>query len=268
MSDVLSRIIAGKREEVARAQQARPWGLVERAASEATQPRGFIAALERAAQSGRFGLIAEIKKASPSAGLIRPDFDPPVLARAYAQGGATCLSVLTDGPDFQGEAAHLIAARNACTLPVLRKDFIVDPYQVVEARGMGADCILLIMAALSDDQARELEATAHGRGLDVLVEVHNREELERALRLRTRLIGINNRDLKTLKTDIATTEQLAALVPKEKRLVSESGLSTPDDLVRMHRAGVACFLIGEALMRQPDVAAATAKILSKEPAQA
>jgi indole-3-glycerol phosphate synthase len=224
MSDVLTRIIAGKREEVARAQQAKPWGLVERAAAEATPPRGFLAALEHAAQAGRFGLIAEIKKASPSAGLIRPDFDPPALARAYAQGGATCLSVLTDGPDFRGEAAHLIAARDACKLPVLRKDFIIDPYQVLEARGMGADCILLIMAALSDSQARELEATAHGRGLDVLVEVHNREELERALRLRTRLIGINNRDLKTLKTDIATTEQLAALVPKEKRLVSESGL--------------------------------------------
>jgi indole-3-glycerol phosphate synthase len=268
MSDVLTRIIAGKREEVARAQQSRPWGLVERAASEATPPRGFIAALERAAQSGRFGLIAEIKKASPSAGLIRPDFDPPSLARAYAQGGATCLSVLTDGPDFQGEAAHLTAARNACKLPVLRKDFIIDPYQVVEARGMGADCILLIMAALSDEEARVLEATAHGRGLDVLVEVHNREELDRALKLRTRLIGINNRNLKTLKTDIATTEQLAALVPKERRLVSESGLAAPDDLVRMHRAGVDCFLIGEALMRQADVAAATAKILSKEPAQA
>jgi indole-3-glycerol phosphate synthase len=268
MSDVLARIIAGKRDEVARARQARPWGDVERAASEATPPRGFIAALEHAAQAGRFGLIAEIKKASPSAGLIRADFDPPALARAYAQGGATCLSVLTDGPDFQGEAAHLTAARNACKLPVLRKDFIVDPYQVVEARGMGADCILLIMAALSDSEARGLEATAHGRGLDVLVEVHNREELERALRLRTRLIGINNRDLKTLKTDLATTKQLAASVPKEKRLVSESGLSTPDDLVRMHRADVSCFLIGEALMRQPDVAAATAKILSKELAKA
>jgi len=268
MSDVLARIIAGKREEVARARQVRPWGDVERAASEATPPRGFIAALERATQSGRYGLIAEIKKASPSAGLIRADFDPAALARAYAQGGATCLSVLTDGPDFQGEAAHLVAARNACKLPVLRKDFIFDPYQVVEARGMGADCVLIIMAALSDDEARTLEATAHGRGMDVLVEVHNREELERALRLRTRLIGINNRDLKTLSTDIATTEQLAALVPKNKRLVSESGLASPADLARMHRAGVSCFLIGEALMRQADVAAATAKILSKEPAQA
>jgi indole-3-glycerol phosphate synthase len=268
MSDVLARIIAGKREEVARARQSRPWGDVERAASEATPPRGFIAALEHAAQAGRFGLIAEIKKASPSAGLIRADFDPSALARAYAQGGATCLSVLTDGPDFQGEPAHLTVARDACKLPVLRKDFIVDPYQVVEARGMGADCVLLIMAALSDAEARELEATAHGRGLDVLVEVHNREELERALRLRTRLIGINNRDLKTLKTDIATTEQLAASVPTEKRLVSESGLSTPEDLARMHRAGVSCFLIGEALMRQPDVAMATTKILSREPAQA
>jgi indole-3-glycerol phosphate synthase len=264
MSDVLARIIARKREEVERARQAKPWGLVERAASEATPPRGFLAALEHAAQAGRFGLIAEIKKASPSAGLIRADFDPPALARAYAQGGATCLSVLTDGPDFQGEAAHLIAARNACKLPVLRKDFIIDPYQVTEARAMGADCILLIMAAVSDAEAAALERAAHERGMDVLVEVHDAEELRRALPLKTRLVGVNNRNLKTLKTDLAVTETLASLLPKDRILVSESGLNTPADLTRMARVGARTFLIGEALMRQRDVAAATRALL--EPA--
>lgn len=268
MSDVLARICEGKRVEVARAKAARPLADIERAAREALPPRGFIAALERALAAGRYGLIAEIKKASPSAGLIRPDFDPPSLARAYAQGGATCLSVLTDGPDFQGEGAHLIAARGACTLPVLRKDFILDPYQVVEARALGADCILLIMAALSDGEAAALEETARQLGLDVLVEVHDRAELERALKLKTRLIGINNRNLKTLKTDIATTAQLAGLVGKDRLLVSESGLASPADLARMQRVGVSCFLIGEALMRQTDVAAATAKLLAKELAQA
>lgn len=264
MSDVLARICDGKRQEVARAKAARPLGEVERAARSASPPRGFIAALERGVAAGRYGLIAEIKKASPSAGLIRPDFDPPTLARAYAQGGATCLSVLTDGPDFQGEPAHLIAARAACDLPVLRKDFIVDPYQVVEARAIGADCILLIMAALTDADAAALESVARDWGLDVLVEVHNREELDRALKLKTRLIGINNRNLKTLKTDIATTEELAGFVGKERLLVSESGLASPADLARMNRAGVSCFLVGEALMRQADVAAATAKLLAQE----
>jgi indole-3-glycerol phosphate synthase len=264
MSDVLQRICDGKRVEIARAKEQKTWADVERAAAEATPPRGFIAALNRAVDDGSYGLIAEIKKASPSAGLIRLDFDPAALARSYANGGATCLSVLTDGPDFQGDPAHFTAARAACNLPVLRKDFILDPYQVVEARGMGADCILLIMAALSDGEARTLEATAHGRGMDVLVEVHNRAELEQALRLRTRLIGINNRDLKTLKTDIATTEALAALVPKERLVVSESGLARPADLARMAKAGVSCFLIGEALMRQPDVAAATRALLQRD----
>jgi indole-3-glycerol phosphate synthase len=268
MSDVLARIIAGKRKEVARAQEAVPLRVVERQARETSTPRGFIAALERSVAAGRYGLIAEIKKASPSAGLIRADFDPPALAQAYAQGGATCLSVLTDGPDFQGEASFLTAARHACTLPALRKDFMIDPYQVVEARAIGADCILLIMAALDDNEAARLEAIAHEWDLDVLVEVHDREELERALKLKTRLIGINNRNLKTLKTDIATTEQLAALVPKERLVISESGLATPADLARMHRAGVSCFLIGEALMRQDDVAAATTTLLAKEPAKA
>jgi indole-3-glycerol phosphate synthase len=264
MSDVLERICAGKRVEVARAKIERPLAVLEREAAEAAPSRGFIGALDRAAASGRYGLIAEIKKASPSAGLIRADFDPPALAQAYAQGGATCLSVLTDRPDFQGEPAYLMAARAACTLPVLRKDFMIDPYQVVEARAMGADCILLIMAALTDTEARYLERLATSFGMDVLAEVHNREELDRALQLETRLIGINNRNLKTLKTDIATTEDLAALVPKERRLVSESGLATPVDLARMAKAGVGCFLIGEALMRQDDVAAATAKLLAKD----
>ncbi|HVA13585.1 MAG TPA: indole-3-glycerol phosphate synthase TrpC [Stellaceae bacterium] len=268
MSDVLGRICDGKRGEIARAKAARPLREVEHAARETSAPRGFIAALERVTAAGRYGLIAEIKKASPSAGLIRTDFDPPSLAQAYAQGGATCLSVLTDGPDFQGEAAHLTAAHHACTLPALRKDFILDPYQVIEARAIGADCILLIMAALSDADAAALEGVARDWSLDVLVEVHDRAELDRALRLKTRLIGINNRNLKTLKTDIATTEQLAGFVGKDRLVVSESGLATPADLARMERAGVSCFLIGEALMRKQDVAAATAALLAKDLAQA
>jgi indole-3-glycerol phosphate synthase len=268
MSDVLARICDGKRKEVERARAARPLSEVERTARKASPPRGFIAALEHSVEAGRYGLITEIKKASPSAGLIRADFDPPSLARAYAQGGATCLSVLTDGPDFQGEPAHLAAARDACALPVLRKDFIVDPYQVIEARAIGADCILLIMAALSDTEATALESLARGWGLDVLVEVHDRAELDRALQLKTRLIGINNRNLKTLKTDIATTEQLAGLVGNDRIVVSESGLAAPADLARMQRAGVSCFLVGEALMRQADVAAATAALLATEMARA
>ncbi|HKT19841.1 MAG TPA: indole-3-glycerol phosphate synthase TrpC [Stellaceae bacterium] len=267
MSDVLLRICEGKRREIARAKAARPVAALERAARAAETPRGFATALERAVASGRYGLIAEIKKASPSAGLIRPDFDPPALARDYAKGGASCLSVLTDATDFQGEAAHLTAARAACALPLLRKDFMLDPYQVIEARAMGADCVLLIMAALGDDEARALEALAFQWAMDVLVEVHNAEELDRALKLKTRLIGINNRNLKTLKTDIATTEALAPRVPKDRLLVSESGLAVPADLARMRRAGVSCFLIGESLMRQQDVAAATAALLSKDMAR-
>jgi len=268
MSDVLLRICEGKRREIARAKATRPAAELEHTARAAEKPRGFLAALERAVASGRYGLIAEIKKASPSAGLIRPDFDPPALAHAYAQGGASCLSVLTDAADFQGEAAHLIAARAACALPVLRKDFMLDPYQVIEARAIGADCILLIMAALKDDEAAALEGVALDWGMDVLVEVHNAEELERALKLKTRLIGINNRNLKTLKTDIATTEALAARVPKDRLLVSESGLASPADLARMRGAGVSCFLIGEALMRQKDVASATASLLAPDMARA
>jgi indole-3-glycerol phosphate synthase len=267
MSDVLARICTDKLARVAQAKAARPYARVERQAKESPAPRGFIAALRRAVAAGRYGLIAEIKKASPSAGLIRADFAPAELAQAYAAGGATCLSVLTEEDHFSGSPAHLVEAHAACTLPVLRKDFMLDPYQVAEARAMGADCILLILAALSDAHARELEDAALGFGLDVLVEVHDREEFARALQLKTGLIGINNRNLKTLKTVLATTEELAELLPAGRVGVSESGLSAPADLARMARAGVRNFLIGEALMKQADVAAATRKLLA-EPAVA
>jgi indole-3-glycerol phosphate synthase len=263
MSDTLARICADTRRTIARAKLLAPLAAVERAARAAAPPRGFRAALERAVAAGGWGLIAEIKKASPSAGLIRPDFDPAALARAYAAGGATCLSVLTDEPYFQGEAAHLQTARAACNLPVLRKDFMLDPYQVVEARAMGADCILVILAALTDGQARELAAIAAEWQMDVLAEVHDRGELDRALALDTPLIGINNRNLKTLRTDIATVEALAPAVPKDRRIVAESGLRSAADLARMGKAGVQCFLIGEALMREPDVAAATRALLAR-----
>jgi len=261
---MLARILADKRRAVVAAKAARRLAEVDAEAVKAPPPRGFIAALERAHAAHRYGLIAEIKRASPSHGLIRADFDPPALARAYAEGGASCLSVLTDELYFEGKVEHLIAARAAVALPVLRKDFILDPYQVAEARAMGADCILLIMAALSDADAIALEAAAHRRGMDVLVEVHDAEELRRALRLKTRLVGINNRNLKTLKTDLAITETLAPLLPKGRILVSESGLNTPADLARMARVGARTFLVGEALMRQRDVAAATRALL--EPA--
>ena len=262
MSDALTQICADKRVSLERAKAERPMAVLERAAADAPRPRGFVGALERRLAAGLYGLIAEIKKASPSAGLIRPVFDPPALARAYAEGGAACLSVLTEEDHFQGSLRDLAAARAVCDLPLLRKDFMLDPYQVVEARAGGADCILLILAALSDTAAHELETIAAGWGLDVLVEVHDREELRRALRLKARLIGINNRNLKTLKTDIATTEELARAVPGDRILVSESGLSRPEQLARMARAGARCFLIGEALMRQADVAAATRALLA------
>ncbi|HXP30571.1 MAG TPA: indole-3-glycerol phosphate synthase TrpC [Stellaceae bacterium] len=268
MSDVLERICAGKRSEIARAKATRPQSAVERDAAAAPAPRGFLAALERAIAAGGYGLIAEIKQASPSAGLIRADFDPAALALAYAKGGAACLSVLTDGANFQGEPWHLVAARAASALPVLRKDFMLDPYQIPEARAMGADCILLILAALTDAEAQALEAAAAAWSMDVLVEVHDRDELARALQLKARLIGINNRNLKTLKTDIATTERLAGAVPRERLLVSESGLTRPEDLARMARAGARSFLIGEALMRQQDVEAATRALLAPAAARA
>lgn len=262
MSDVLARICADKRAHVARRKRERPLSDLDRAARAAGATRGFAARLASAVEAGRYGLIAEIKKASPSKGVIRADFDPPALARAYAAGGATCLSVLTDEPYFQGRDEYLTAARAVVELPVLRKDFILDPYQVLEARALGADCVLLIMAALDDAQASELDAAARDLGMDVLVEVHDAAELERAVRLGARLVGINNRNLKTLAVDLATTEQLAPRLPAGVLAVSESGLFTPADLARMARAGCRCFLVGESLMRQPDVAAATRALLA------
>jgi len=262
--DVLARICADTLAEVARRKAERGIDrLRQEIAARADTPRGFGRALKRAVAAGRYGLVAEIKKASPSGGLIRPDFDPVGLAQAYRDGGATCLSVLTDAPHFQGSPAHLRAARAAVDLPVLRKDFLLDPWQVYESRAMGADCILLIMAALGNGQARELEGVARALDMDVLVEVHDELELQRALGLETNLVGINNRNLKTLQTDLAVTEQLAPLVPADRFMVAESGIRSTDDLRRLAAAGARCFLVGESLMRQPDVAAATRALLGE-----
>jgi indole-3-glycerol phosphate synthase len=260
VSDVLARICAAKRAAVARRKSALPLRELE-ARLPAAPPRGFRRALEAKLASAGLALIAEIKKASPSQGLIRADFDPPALARAYAAGGAACLSVLTEESWFRGADEHLLAARGAVDLPCLRKDFMLDPYQVVEARAIGADCVLLIMAALDDSAARALCDLALALQLNVLVEVHDAPELERALELHSTLIGINNRNLKTLQVDLATTERLAPLVPDDRLLVAESGLHRHADLERMAVAGARCFLVGEALMRQPDIAAATRALL-------
>ncbi|VAV94941.1 Indole-3-glycerol phosphate synthase [hydrothermal vent metagenome] len=258
---ILEKIKAYKLEEIAAAKAATPLETLESTARDASPVRGFSQALLQATKQG-YGLIAEIKKASPSKGLIRADFNPTELAQAFATGGATCLSVLTDTPSFQGANEFLPQARAACDLPVLRKDFMYDPYQVVEARALGADCILIIMASVSDDQASELEATATQWGMDALIEVHNEAELTRATRLNSVMIGINNRDLNTFETSLDTTRRLSKLVPAERMIVCESGLSTPADLADMARYGARSFLIGESLMRAQDVAAATSDLLS------
>jgi indole-3-glycerol phosphate synthase len=261
ISDTLARILADKYAEVRERSAAAPLAEMERRALAADAPRDFTRALCDAVAEGRVGLIAEIKRASPSGGLIRDPFEPAALARAYQEGGAACLSVLTDGPWFQGEMAHLEQARAACTLPVLRKDFMVDPWQVFEARAAGADAILLILAALSDDQAQDLEDVARSLDMAVLAEVHDRRELDRALGLETRLIGVNNRNLKTLVTDLATAEALVPLIPADRIPVGESGIRTAADVRRMAAAGARCLLVGEHLLRQPDVAEAARALI-------
>ncbi|OYU36996.1 indole-3-glycerol phosphate synthase TrpC [Novosphingobium sp. PASSN1] len=260
MTDTLTKICDTKREEVAARKAASTLADLAARAAAQTAPRGFEAALRQRAETG-FALIAEIKKASPSKGLIRADFDPPAHARAYEAGGATCLSILTDAPYFQGHEDYLVAARAACTLPVLRKDFMVDPWQCAEARAIGADAILIIVAALDDGQMAEIESAAREQGMDVLVEVHNEAEMERAARLRSRLIGVNNRDLKRFVTDLGTTARLAPLAPEGTLLVAESGIGGHEDVLTLAATGAKAFLVGESLMRHADVTAATRALL-------